>query len=99
MSKMDQTQFAKACSALASAWDVIRKDGFVFTVGNELDGTICAQTQWEDFRERFPSELISFSERVSKEYPWEAELVIEGVRVFALVTKAQKDEAQDKEAE
>jgi len=63
MSKMNRIQFDKACAALASAWDFIREDGFVYAVGNELDGTVCVQTQWEDFRERFPSELISFSER------------------------------------
>ena len=100
MNKMDQTQFTKACGALASAWDVIREDGFVYAVGNDLDGMVSVQTQWEDFRECFHSELISFSKRGVEQvrYPWEAATVIEGVRVFALLTDEQKNEA-DKEAE
>lgn len=91
MSKMDLTQFSKACAALASAWNDVTKDGVVFALGSE-DSGLYAQMSWEDFRELFPSELISFSQRglvEQEDYPWEAQAFIENVKVIALLTDEQ----------
>ena len=99
MSKMDQTQFAKACSALASAWNNISESGQVYGICKDSGAGVYVQMDWGTMRELFPDSQVEFVERDSLEYRWEAQLIVDGVKVMALLTDKESSEAMNKEAE
>ena len=101
---MTRDEFATVCRSLHEAWSVLYSDGGAIGLMSHdsraslgapsLGAPLEVQVQWSDLVGLLAEPPVQLSFRNDREYPWEAAAIVGKVRVYALLTTAQKEAAE-----